>query len=203
MGPALTSQDAASFHAASVGSYPTHIVKSVVFQVFCRICGLLLLSVVVSATTLRAQAGTIRGTVVDSATGEPVPAVNVRIAELHRADLTHGPGTFVFERVPPGTYTLVAQRIGYRPKSTRVELKSGDVTVRIVLAQTVIQLTPSVVTGTLSERRHDEVLSPTSVLSGNELDRRLASTVAASLRNQPGVSVGSNGPATGRPVIRG
>ena len=66
-----------------------------------------------------------------------------------------------------------------------------------------VELAASVVTGTLSARSGEEVLSPTSVLSGAELDRRLANTLAGSLQSQPGVSVTSISPSTARPVIRG
>ncbi len=47
------------------------------------------------------------------------------------------------------------------------------------------------------------MLSPTSVVSGRALDRDLSSTIASTLRDQPGVAMTSIGPATGRPVIRG
>ena len=174
-----------------------------VFEFFARAVRLLPAFALFVPALLPGQAAAIRGTVVDSVSGAPVPAANVRISELHRSDLTHEAGTFVFERLPAGTYTIVTQRIGFRPKTTRVEVKSGIVNVEIQLAQTAIQLAPSVVTGTLSERRHDEVLSPTSVVAGGALDRQLAATIAASLRNLPGVAVSSAGPATGRPVIRG
>jgi iron complex outermembrane recepter protein len=60
-----------------------------------------------------------------------------------------------------------------------------------------------VVTGTLSERSGDQVLSPTASLSGAELDRNLGGTVAATIAAQQGVSLTSVGPSTARPVIRG
>ncbi len=74
---------------------------------------------------------------------------------------------------------------------------------RIAMAVSAIRLGELVITGTLAPRSRDEVLSPISVLSAAELDRRLAESVAAMLDGMPGLSVTSLGPVTGRPIIRG
>jgi iron complex outermembrane recepter protein len=60
-----------------------------------------------------------------------------------------------------------------------------------------------VITGTLTERSARETLRPVNVMSGDELQRRLQSTVAATLASEPGLATTGMGPATARPVIRG
>jgi iron complex outermembrane recepter protein len=47
------------------------------------------------------------------------------------------------------------------------------------------------------------MLSSTTALHGQQLDRNANTTVAAMVETQPGVSVSSIGPATARPIIRG
>ena len=79
----------------------------------------------------------------------------------------------------------------------------GTVTVNAALHVRAIDLTEIVVTGALSRRAGEDVMSPVSVVGGAELDRRLSSTVAATLDAKPGLAVTSLGPVTGRPVIRG
>jgi iron complex outermembrane receptor protein len=99
---------------------------------------------------------------------------------------------------------LVVQRVGYRPMTRRIVVRAGEETrLEISLVPFVAQLTPMVVTGTVSERSPDELLSSTSVLSGANLDRRLAGTLASTIESEPGVAMTSMGPATGQPVIRG
>ena len=148
--------------------------------------------------------GAIVGTIVDSASGLPVVAARVRLVELHREDLTHEDGSFDHRDLRPSTYTLQVLRLGYRVVSRRVTVQSGDtVRLRIAMEPTAITLAPSIVTGTLSERTGEQVLSPTASLSGAALDRNLAATVAATVASQPGVSLTGIGPATARPVIRG
>jgi iron complex outermembrane receptor protein len=126
------------------------------------------------------------------------------VPHLHRDDQTHDDGRFTISRLPAGVVELVVQRIGYRPASLTVELGTGDtsdVTVRMTAA--ALELAPTVVTGTLSERAREDALSPTAVVSGARLDEKLTETIAGTLQDQPGVALTSLGPATGRPVLRG
>jgi iron complex outermembrane receptor protein len=147
---------------------------------------------------------TISGTVTDSATGEPVSVGLARLLETHRQVTLHEDGKFAFANVAPGTHTLVVQRIGYRPVRRQVTVGPGETaTVDVRMAQAVVRLEAEVITGTLSERPRDEVLSPTSIVGDAELDRRVQATLGQTLQAQPGVTSSSIGPATSRPVIRG
>ncbi|MDP3293246.1 MAG: TonB-dependent receptor [Nevskia sp.] len=49
----------------------------------------------------------------------------------------------------------------------------------------------------------DELVQPSIVLSGAELDRKRANTIGETLENEPGISTTDFGPGAGRPVIRG
>ncbi|MGH7477123.1 MAG: TonB-dependent receptor [Longimicrobiales bacterium] len=159
------------------------------------------------ATPVLAQervTGTISGTVVDAESGEPLVAAFVRLVELHRSEPSHADGSFAFLNVPPGTYQLTVERLGYRTAIEEVTVVAGRGTaVRIPLSVAAIQLGEIVVTGTIGAREGRDVLSPVAVLSGAEMDRRLEATVAGTLENEPGVAVTGIGPSTSRPVIRG
>ncbi len=147
---------------------------------------------------------TLAGRVVDADTDAPLPFVTVRVVELHRVDQTHSDGSFRFRDVAPGRYTLIAQRIGYAPLERIVELRAGrDTVLSLALLPMPVTLSATVVTGTTRERRASETVSPTTVLDGAALDRRLDGTLAATVAGQPGVSASSMGPATARPVLRG
>ncbi|HKT77762.1 MAG TPA: TonB-dependent receptor plug domain-containing protein, partial [Sphingobium sp.] len=52
-------------------------------------------------------------------------------------------------------------------------------------------------------RRQGDILSGTSVVSGEELTRALRPTIGDTLAHQPGVSATSFGPNASRPVLRG
>lgn len=148
--------------------------------------------------------GSLTGAVVDSASGLPIIAAEVRLTDLHRVDRTHADGAFEFLDVPPGTHTVSIRRLGYREFRQIVVVTAGAATrIRVTMQPAAVELSPTIVTGSLSERAGEELLSPTSVLSGSNLDRKLDATLATSLLSQPGVSVTSISPVTARPVIRG
>jgi iron complex outermembrane recepter protein len=163
-----------------------------------------LLLALASPAVALAQAGTIEGTVVSGVDGRPLAGATVRLVEAHRVETTHGDGTFRFTNVPAANHTIAVQRLGHRGQSRQVELLPGEI-VRITfsLEQLVVELQPTVITGTVGERARDEVLSPSTVLSGAQLAARLQPTLAATLETVPGTAVTSIGPATGRPVVRG
>ncbi len=65
------------------------------------------------------------------------------------------------------------------------------------------QLDEIIVTGSPLTRSVDEAITGVSVLSGEELDSRLAATIGETLKLEPGVSATSFGAGASRPIIRG
>jgi hypothetical protein len=61
-----------------------------------------------------AQTGTLTGTVRDKATKQPLENVNVRVVGTIYGVQTKANGTYTIIGVPPGTYTVSAQRLGYQ-----------------------------------------------------------------------------------------
>ena len=93
---------------------------------------LLLVAVLLSVPTARAQspAATLGGTVLDE-NGAVVPAVEITVLNLstavQRHALTGGEGAFVVPLLPPGRYTLTAQREGFATLEVRnIVLNVGD-----------------------------------------------------------------------------
>jgi iron complex outermembrane receptor protein len=175
-----------------------------------RVATLVVLSVLLPMASLRAQeppetlhGNRIEGTVRD-AEGQPLAGVLLRIAELQRIEYSHEDGRWHFERLPTGSYTLVAERIGYGSRTVPFSIdESGELEIDLVLTPSAIDVQGFVVTGTADARSGDRVLRPVDVLAGQELSTRLQGTVAATLSNEPGLAQVTMGPATARPVIRG
>ena len=162
------------------------------------------LSVAGTLPIVAQERGTVIGSVVDAETKAPLAATRVELVEAHRVETTREDGAFAFPALAPGRYTIEVERIGYAPLRAPIEVKAGQTSSRILeLRVAAIQVEEIVVTGTIGERAGRDVLSPTSVLSGAELERKLDGTVAATLAAEPGVSVTGIGPTTARPVIRG
>lgn len=147
--------------------------------------------------------GEIEGVVRDAATGSPLAGSTVLLVGAENSAVTHGDGSFHLRRVPVGTHTVRVERLGYASATVSAEVGEESAFLIIELDQSALDLGGLVVTGSLSERSADETLRPVNVMSGQELQRRLQGTVAATLASQPGLSATSMGPATARPVIRG
>jgi iron complex outermembrane recepter protein len=151
-----------------------------------------------------ARSATLLGEVVDAQTGQPVAGASVSLREGGRSELTRGDGTFVLARLAGGRYVVVAQRIGFAPAERVVDVAPGQTArLRLELTTSAIQLPGLVVTGTGRARRADEVYRPTTVLGGSDLRRRLGSSLAATLADEPGMAQRFNGPAASQPVVRG
>lgn len=181
------------------------------FFAFCRqttalFAGALLLLALplgqVGAQTLEHE-DEIEGFVRDAESGAPLAGALVTVLGARRGATTHGDGSFHIAGLPAGVHTVRVERLGYRTRTLEVSTEGGGVLLVIELESSPMDISGLVVTGALTERAAAEALRPVNVLSGQDLQRRLQGTVAATLKSEPGVAVTSMGPATARPVIRG
>jgi TonB-dependent starch-binding outer membrane protein SusC len=110
-----------------------------------------------AAVPLAAQpTGRVTGRVTDAATNRPIQGVQVFIPPTGIGTLTDAAGRFLLLNVPPGTYPVTAQLVGYRQGTAEATVTAGEVqTVEIRLQQTAIDLAQIVVTGAgvATERR--------------------------------------------------
>lgn len=143
--------------------------------------------------------------VVQDSSGAPLPNARVSIASLGIATTTNGEGRFTIASLRPGRYHLTVQLIGYAPAHEDVVVASGGepVNVTITLHATALSLSAVVVTATPTATDPLNVAQATTELSGDALARKLSSSVAQTLADEPGISVRYNGPAASAPVIRG
>ena len=93
-----------------------------------KICLIASLSILWS-TLIFAQQGTIRGTVIEEETGEPLFSVTVIIAGTTTGVITDFDGNFSFS-APSGRYDLQASFVSLETTTiTGIEVKPGEVTV--------------------------------------------------------------------------
>ncbi|GAB2774192.1 carboxypeptidase-like regulatory domain-containing protein [Rhabdobacter roseus] len=63
----------------------------------------------------QALTSTLRGTVTDLDTGQPLPTASVQLLNTRYGTQTTPEGTFRFDQLPVGRYTLVVSFLGYQP----------------------------------------------------------------------------------------
>jgi TonB-linked SusC/RagA family outer membrane protein len=170
----------------------------------CAVLGILSLTPRLSAAQI-AGAGTITGTITSDA-GQPVSGVQVFVPGRGIGATTDAEGHFTIRGVPPGTYQLRAQRIGFEPRSTQVTVGANQtITADFALSQLATTLTTQVVVGYTTQQRRD-VSDAVSSVRGDEIADQKVATLEEALQGRvPGVQIASSG-EPGRPaliIIRG
>ena len=151
-----------------------------------------------------AQAGvTLSGRLIDSLTTQPVAGATVQIDELKRQATTKPDVTFAFDNVTPGTYHLSVHSAWYSSRRSEVTVSGDAASPPVTVAVDPELHFEEVLSVSADARSQFDTFQPTSVLSGQELTKRLEMSLGATLENQPGVAARSFGPAPARPVIRG
>lgn len=158
----------------------------------------ILLTAVFLTSAAVAQRGTIRGTVIDAANGEPMFSVTVLIDGTTNGAVTDFDGKFEI-KATPGIYDLKVSFISYATLTiTGVEVKEGDVTLidQIQMSEDVEQLAEVVITAE-AIRDTEEALQTVKRKSANVLDgisaasfRKIGDSDAASAAKRiTGVSI--------------
>ena len=139
------------------------------------------------------QEGTIRGTVTDGETGEPLPGVNVVIPSLTIGAATNLDGEYEIIQVPEGEQTVRAGFVGYQTRRKTVTVSAGEtVTVNFVLRPSQMEMDEVVVTGTGGNARRREIGNSISQINESSIDESVA-TFGDVLQGQAaGVSVLAN-----------
>jgi hypothetical protein len=85
----------------------------------------------------------VTGSVIEHDTRRPVAAAAVRLANAGAPRITTGDGAFLFEKVPPGTFSIEVQHVGYTTVRDSIDVEyMSTITATIRVAATVIPLAP-------------------------------------------------------------
>lgn len=168
----------------------------------------LALLLMLPASALAQDTGTISGTVTDSQTGEPLPGVNVAIANTTRGAATTADGEYTIENVPAGQVTVQATFVGFSRFRRSVTVTAGETTtVDIALEPSAVQLEGVAVTALGFETQRDQLGAAQSKVEGADIVRSGEISVSKSLSAKATglniTSAGGDPGAAARIVIRG
>ena len=167
----------------------------------------LLILVLVGAARAAAQQGTISGTVMDSGTGQPLPDVQVQVlgaAGGSIGSITNLSGQFRIS-LAPGTYTLVAEMIGYETERVEgVQVAAGQTAnVGISLVSRAIVLDPIQVTVGRKVEKATKAPATVAVVSEARIEEKVVATSIEHMKDVVGVDVINHGVQAGNVVVRG
>lgn len=75
--------------------------------------------------SLYAQSGVIRGTV-NTSDGLPAAAVSIQLKEIRKSTQTNADGGFLINRLPAGSYTIIASYVGLPAQVQQIAVQEGD-----------------------------------------------------------------------------
>jgi len=156
--------------------------------------GLLLLA----ARPLQAQTGSINGRVTEQISAQPVPQANVVVQGLGIGATTDSIGRFVLARVPVGTHTVVARRLGYVVGQMQVTVTANSASVaNFALARAAVQLDEMVAIGYGTADRRN-VMGAVEQINAEQLAERPVPNLTIALQGLlPGVNIR---PGDGKPI---
>ncbi len=137
--------------------------------------------------------GVLEGVVRDKTTGEPVPGVNVSLADLQRGTTTDPAGRFALQNVQAGKYDVRFSHVGHRPYLLRNVVVNADLKTRLT-----IELEPATVELneiTVFEEKpliQKDVTGTTFTVGGDEALLLPIDNVVDVVRLKPGVTLEGN-----------
>ena len=155
----------------------------------------LLFLIVTPGIILSDTTGKINGVAKDAESGEPLPGVNIIIDGTTMGASTNLEGYFFIINIPPGTYSLRAQMIGYRTMVQKEILVRVGLTteVNFELQQTVLDLGEEV--EIVAERPivQKDITSGRAIVTQEEIKEMPVETFSGVLSTKAGVVQGADG----------
>ena len=156
---------------------------------------------VLSTFAISVQAQRLSGVVLDTA-GLPLIKGSVQIMGTNKTAPIQADGGFLFDNVKPGNIEIhVASSRYIHSKTELIVPESGLFNVEIVVVSSSIEIFD--VTASAFHASTIESAAPVSVITGDELRKKQASTLGETLKNEVGVHSTFYGSVASSPIIRG
>ena len=171
------------------------------------LCVLLLISGLIYASpspdkTEEELAGSLKGTVTDSLTGQPLPGATISFPDLKTDAITGRDGHFLIKSLPNGRFTVTVSYVGYK-SYVGITTINGATIQDFKLNISVVENQAVVVTGVSSSTQLKHTPVHVSVISEKDLQRSSGTNLLQAIAKVPGVSIITTGPAIAKPSIRG
>ena len=156
---------------------------------------------ILSTFAISIQAQTLSGVVLDKS-GQALKEGSVQIMGTNISTPILADGRFIFENVRPGNVEVhVASSKHIHSKTELTIPESGLFDIEIVVANSSIEIFD--VTASAFHASTIESAAPVSVIAGDELRKKQASTLGDTLKNEVGVHSTFYGSVASSPIIRG
>ena len=138
------------------------------------------------------EKGIIGGKVISSLAGEHIPYAKVYLKEINNAVLTDETGTFSISNIPFGTYTIIAESLGYIKQERNVTVSASPAIIQFELAKDYLAIEQIIVSANRTEQTKKEASIVVSTISPQMFNLAQAPTLADGLNFSPGLRLENN-----------
>ncbi len=167
------------------------------------------ITIILIATSMLFGKGKITGTVVDKATGNPLPGANLFVKSLSIGVATDLKGHYMLLDIPAGQYEIVYSYIGYAKVTKQVTVQDKAVTiVDIELGHQTIEGEEVIVTGQAKGQmsainQQTSANTVKNVVAAEKIQELPEANAAEAVGRLPGISLKREGGEGSKVVIRG
>ncbi len=144
----------------------------------------------------------LTGKVSDTKNHSSLIGASVYIPDLKTGAVSKEDGSYIIKNIPNGNYLVEVSFVGYASQTREINI-NGQTASDFLLDVSTIESPEVVITGVTSATEQQSNPAPISIVSQNELQETISDNIIDALRNSPGVSQITMGPAISKPVIRG
>ncbi|SMO60254.1 TonB-dependent receptor [Fodinibius sediminis] len=166
-----------------------------------------LLLLACSGSAFAQQAASIRGTVTNAESKEPLSYINVALEGTIKGGSTTINGTYQITNIKPGSYTLAATAVGYQSEKKSITISAGEqLVIDFRLNKSVSNMNEVTVSASRRTENLDEVTTSVTVVDNQQLSRQetMNSNVQDMLANTvPGLGPGTNTTSNTGQTLRG
>ncbi|HUX59962.1 MAG TPA: TonB-dependent receptor [Ignavibacteriaceae bacterium] len=145
---------------------------------------------------------TLSGKIIDLKNNTPLHGASVYIPDLKIGTISNSHGIYRLKDIPDGTYLLEVSYLGYLAQSKQITINK-NISINFALEQSSIEMQEVVVTGVPSATQQQSNPVPVSAVGQNSFLETTSNNIIDALKNSPGVSEITEGPAISKPIIRG
>ena len=140
-----------------------------------------------------AQTYSISGSILDSASKEPIAGVRVKILNTKQGGVTNANGHFHITDIAAGFYEIKISKLEYNSFISRITVPTSDsIELRIYLTPLISEAEEVVVSGTRTERSIDDVPVRVEAIPQEEVEEKILmrpASVSMLLSETPGIRV--------------
>jgi outer membrane receptor for ferrienterochelin and colicins len=131
----------------------------------------------------------LTGTVTDNISGLPLYGASIRIENTDFGSFTKKDGSFTFKNLKPGKYTIIATYIGYHLTTSKINIQSDNLNLKIELTESQLKTSEIVVSANKKLQAVQDVPISMAIIESSKIIEKGATQFDEVLRYVSGIQM--------------